>query len=107
MKKLLAIAAALCIALLLAGCTAESDTPDTCVMRATVTEIDQSAMLVTPEEGSWELSSSDCFSVPIAHMESSPEPQVGDRIEILYGGGICETYPATLEQIISVRVVTE
>ena len=106
MKKFFAIAAALGLVLLLTGCKAP-ETPNTRVLQAVITSFDQSAMLVTPVEGSWELSSSDCFSIPIEHMEPSPEPQIGDRIEVLYNGEILETYPAALGKIISVRVVTE
>lgn len=76
-------------------------------MLAIVTEFDNGSMLVTPVEGSWELNSSDLFRIPIQNMESSPEPQVGDVIEVEYDGGILETYPASLENIIYISVVEQ
>lgn len=82
-----------------------ADTPSTRTLQATVTKIENSTMLVKPVEGSWELNSSDVFSVPIKNMDSSKEPQVGDMIEILYGGGIAEIYPAELQNIVQIRVI--
>lgn len=76
-------------------------------MIAIVTGIDNGSMLVTPVEGSWELNSSDLFRIPIQNMESSPEPRVGDMIEVEYDGGILETYPASFENIIYISVVEQ
>lgn len=106
MKRFLALTLILFLAISFAGCekTAPAETPSTRVMLGSVTEIENGAMLVTPIEGSWERDSSDCFSIPVMHMASSPEPTVGDMIEILYNGDICETYPATLGKIISIRI---
>ena len=73
--------------------------------RATVTEIQNGSMLVTPTEGSDELRSSDSFLVKIENMPSSPEPEVGDIVEITYDGGIQETYPAGLNHVFSIVVV--
>ena len=64
-------------------------------------------MLVTPVEGSAELNSSDSFCVSIEHMSASLDPEVGDIVEITYNGGIQETYPASLEDVISIVVVKE
>lgn len=77
------------------------------VIQATVTEIGNGSILVTPVEGSAELSSSDSFSVPIKSMEASSEPKIGDVLEIAYSGGILETYPAMLEGIVWIRVVEQ
>ena len=35
------------------------------------------------------------------------DPEVGDIVEITYNGGIQETYPASLEDVISIVVVKE
>ena len=109
MKKLLA--AALCLMLLCfaAGCGAEEEIPEEeiSVFRATVTEISGQNMMVTPEEGSFELNSSDLFSVPIQNMPASPEPVIGDTVEIEYSGGIMEIYPACLGKIISIKVIRD
>ena len=77
------------------------------VMQATVIEIENGAMLVKPVEGAWELNSSDLFRIPIQNMEASPEPRIGDTIEVEYDGGILETYPASLENIIYISVVEQ
>ncbi len=73
--------------------------------RAAITEIQNGSMLVTPVEGSDELRSSDSFRVNIENMPSSPEPEVGDIVEITYDGGVQETYPAGLDHIFSIVVV--
>lgn len=82
-----------------------SDLPAIKTMQGTVTEIHNDTMLVTPAEGAWELSSSDCFSVPVQYMEPSSKPRVGDVIEIIYDGSIEETDPATLHNIMHIEVV--
>ena len=73
--------------------------------QATITEIQNGSMLVTPTEGSDELRSSDSFLVKIENMPSSPEPEVGDIVEITYDGGIQETYPAGLDHVFGIVIV--
>lgn len=77
------------------------------VMQAEITKIENGAMLVTPVEGSSELNSSDSFHISLELMPASPEPEVGDIVEITYNGGIEETYPAGLENVTSIVVVEE
>ena len=72
--------------------------------QATITEIQNGSMLVTPTEGSDELRSSDSFLVKIENMPSSPEPEVGDIVEITYDGGIQETYPAGLDHVFGIVI---
>ncbi|MCI8634086.1 MAG: transcriptional regulator [Eubacterium sp.] len=72
-----------------------------------ITEVEDNSLLVTPVEGSWELSSSDLFRVSIANMPSSPKPQVGDIWEITYDGFILESYPAQFGTVYSIRVVSQ
>ena len=55
-------------------------------VRARITEVEDRSFLVTPVEGASELSSSDLFRVSITNMPPSPEPQVGDIVEITYDG---------------------
>lgn len=74
------------------------------ILIATITEIQDGALLVTPVEGSQELNSSDSFSIPIHHLSNSFEPQVGDTIEISYNGVILESYPARLGEIYSITI---
>ena len=78
---------------------------DPYTMVAVITEIQNGTLLVRPVDGSWELSSSDSFSIPIHHMPASPEPRVGDMLQIKYNGYILETYPASLGEIYSIEVV--
>lgn len=108
MKKFVIVLCSMMV-LLMVGCflNKEAATPGTRVMRGTIVEIDGEVMLVEPVEGSWELSSSDRFSIPVRHMETSPEPKTGDVVEVLYDGSVLETYPAALGQVISVRVVDQ
>ena len=77
------------------------------VFRAKILEIHEKSYLVEPVEGSPELRSSDQITVPIIHLDASLEPEVGDIIEIFYRGEILETYPASLQDISSIRIVSE
>ncbi len=72
-----------------------------------ITEVEDRSLLVAPVEGSRELSSSDLFRVSITNMPASPEPQVGDIVEITYDGSILESYPAQFGTVYSMRVVSQ
>lgn len=72
-----------------------------------ITEVEDRSFLAAPVEGSQELVSSDLFHVPITNMPTSPEPQVGDVIEITYDGFILETYPAQFGTIYSMKVIPQ
>ena len=74
-------------------------------VQARITEVENGSFLVAPVEG--KLSSSDLFRVPITNMPPSPEPRVGDVIEITYDGSILESYPAQFGAIYSMRVVSQ
>ena len=76
-------------------------------VQARITEVEDRSFLVTPVEGAAELSSSDLFRVPITNMSPSPEPQVGDILEITYDGSILESYPAQFGTVYSMRVVSQ
>ena len=67
--------------------------------RARILEVHEGYFLVEPVEGSWELSSASQIEVPITNMSPSPEPQVGDILQIEYDGMIQETYPARLNKV--------
>ena len=77
------------------------------VFQAEILEIHGGNYLVKPVEGSWELSSADRIVVPISNAHPSPEPEIGDVIEIEYSGEILETYPARITEVFSIRVVKE
>lgn len=75
------------------------------VFKAEVLEIGNGYILVKPEDGTREANSSDRIEVPLENMEPSPEPQVGDIIEITHAGDIQETYPARLVSVYHISVV--
>ena len=77
------------------------------VFQAEILEDHNGYYLVKPVEGSWELSSADRIEVPIRNAHPSPEPEIGDVIEIEYSGEILETYPARIADVYSIKVAAE
>ena len=77
------------------------------VFQAEILEIHDGNYLVKPVEGSWELSSADRIEVPIRNVHPSPEPEIGDVIEIEYAGEILETYPAQIADVYGIKVIEE
>ena len=77
------------------------------VFQAEILEIYDGNYLVKPVEGSWELSSADRIEVPTQNAHPSPEPEIGDVIEIEYSGEILETYPARIADVYSIKVAAE
>lgn len=85
--------------------SAESD--GKAMLLAKVIEIFDGHFLVEPVEGSLELSSASIIEVSMKNMKSSPEPQIGDLLEIEYDGQIMETYPARINNPYSIKVIEE
>ncbi len=77
------------------------------VFQAEIIEIYDSYYLVEPKEGSPELYSADRIEVAIELLNSSLEPEVGDMIEIVHSGEMLETYPARLQDVYDIEVITE
>ena len=77
------------------------------VFQAEILEIHDGNYLVKPVEGSWELSSADRIEVPIRNVHPSPEPEIGDVIEIEYSGEILETYPARIADVYGIKVIKQ
>jgi beta-lactamase regulating signal transducer with metallopeptidase domain len=77
------------------------------VFQAEILEIHDGNYLVKPVEGSWELSSADRIEVPIRNVHPSPEPEIGDVIEIEYAGEILETYPAQIADVYGIKVIKQ
>ena len=75
------------------------------VFQAEILEIHDGHYLVKPVEGSWELNSADRIEVPIRNVHPSPEPEIGDVIEIEYAGEILETYPAQIADVYGIKVI--
>lgn len=120
MKCRLLITAALCV--FLTACGTDADTypaqqPDnqvaeqtapaafTCKM--TVMDINGNTLTVKPIDGSWELSSSDIFTLSAQLLDENVTPTIGMTLEITYDGSILETYPASFSGIQKVAVVSE
>ena len=74
------------------------------LFHARILEIREGTMLVEPDQGAEEARSSDAFLVNIKGMAPSPEPKEGDWLEITHRGGIQETYPARLDQVVSIVI---
>ena len=51
------------------------------------------------------MNSADQITIPMINMNPSPEPEVGDVLEIEYDGSIAESYPAQIVNVYSIRVV--
>lgn len=77
------------------------------VFQAEILEDHNGYYLVKPVEGSWELNSADRIEVPIRNAHPSPEPEIGDVIEIEYSGEILETYPARIADVYGIKVIKE
>ena len=77
------------------------------VFQAEILEIHGGHYLVKPVEGSWELNSADRIEVPVRNVHPSPEPEIGDVIEIEYSGEILETYPAQITDVYGIKIIKE
>ena len=73
-----------------------SNTGSSFVINEVITAINGTMMTIDGPDG--------CFNVPIQNMESSPEPQVGDILEVVYDGRIEELYPSLFPGIYSLKV---
>ena len=111
MKKQLLLILTLSFILVLAACGTsgggepEVDGNETATFQAAVLEIHDGYYLIEPVEGSIELNSADRITVSIENMNPSPEPKVGDVLEIEYDGSIAESYPAQITNVYSISVV--
>ncbi|MCD8353631.1 MAG: hypothetical protein LUC47_04905 [Clostridiales bacterium] len=105
MKRFLCMLLTLAVLFSLTACGGE--TTDRVTFRATILEADESSFLVEPVAGSAERNSSDRIVVPMTEMAASPEPEVGDTLEIVYNGDIAESDPAQINTVYSIRVVEE
>ena len=77
------------------------------VLQAELMEIYDSYYIVEPISGSMELSIADKIEIPIKNIESSPEPQIGDILEIEYNGQLQESYPARISNPYKIKVIKE
>ena len=77
------------------------------VFQAEILEDHNGYYLVKPVEGSWELNSADRIVVPISNAHPSPEPEIGNVIEIEYSGEILESYPAQIADVYGIKLIRE
>lgn len=87
------------------GGGSEVDENRKATFQATILEVRDGYYLVEPVDGSIELNSADQITVPITNINPSPEPEVGDVLEIEYDGSIAESYPAQITNVYSIRIV--
>ena len=73
--------------------------------RAQILSIQDGFFLVEPESGSREWNEWEILRIPMKNMDPSPEPEVGDVIEIDYDGKIEESTPAQINAVYHIRVV--
>ena len=77
------------------------------VVTVTIMDISGDNILVKPVDGSPELKSSNKFSLSSKQLPANLNPKVGMKLEILYSGGINETYPAQFANVQKITVVSE
>ena len=77
------------------------------ILNAQILEINTGCFIVEPVTGSCELICADKIEVPMKSMDPALEPQIGDVIEITYNGEIQDTYPARINEVFGIRVISE
>lgn len=83
--------------------TDEADQTAVRNLTAVVMAIGDGTMQVRPLEAE-EYSDAEEISLPLLHAESSPEPVVGDIVEVRYEAYTGGVYPVTLQNVISIQV---
>ena len=86
------------------GSAAEHQTGPVSILMARLLDIEDGQFLVEPVEGSPELNSASRIMVPMRNMAPSPEPVIGDILQIEYDGLIQETYPARITNVYRISV---
>lgn len=109
MKKILLFALSICV--LLSGCGVDTsnvgNNNDQNSFKSTVLEVNENSILVEPLEGEDVLKSADRISVSVTEIDFPDNLTEGDIVEIIYSGGIMESYPAQVGGVISINLVTE
>ena len=72
-----------------------------------VTDIKDNVVYVKPEDGAYELNSSDSFTLNLDEIPEKDDIKVGVELEIIYSGRIEESYPAHFGGIYSVSIVKD
>jgi len=107
MKKLIALVLGLVCVLGLVGCNEakENENDVNAVFQGKIIEINDGTMLVEPLQGYPEAEHCELVSVVIQNMLSSPEPEVGNIVEITYNGSMTEEAPPSPNGIEKIVVI--
>lgn len=73
-----------------------------CAMTVTVSEINGETLLVKSSDGKGEL-----LTLSTKYLDSSIQPKVGMKLEVVYTGGILQTYPCQFGNVKKVSVVSD
>ena len=87
--------------------TQRLDTEEKVILQAKLLDIEEEHFIVEPVEGSPERNSASRIMVPMRNMAPSPEPVVGDILQIEYDGMLQETYPARITNVYSISVAEQ
>lgn len=108
-----------------AGAKAETCVPDGAVFECTdtkdvqsntnsyfnaeVLEVNEQSILVKPDADSNEIKSADKISVSLNFISTVPVPdfEVGDRVRVIYNGEIAESYPAQINKVFVVYLLSD
>lgn len=76
---------------------------------AEVIEVNEQSILVKPDTDSNEIKSADKISVSLNFISAVPVPdfEVGDRVRIIYNGEIAESYPAQINKVFAVYLLSD
>ena len=77
------------------------------ILQAKLLAIEDEHFIVEPVEGSPELNSASRIMVPMRNMAPSPEPVLGDILQIEYDGMLQETYPARITNVYRISVAEQ
>ena len=107
MNKRIAFVSALALALTLVGCNKEksNENNEKHIFQGEIIDFDNGAMLVEPLEGYSEAEYAQRIRVVIQNMPGSPEPRVGDVIEVTYSGIMTEESPPSPTGVEKIVVV--
>lgn len=107
MKRIILLLTCLTLLISVTGCNSNtSDSVDTnVVFQGKILELNDGTMLVKPLEGYPETNYTDTVNVFIQNMPSSPEPVVGDIVEITYNGIMTEEAPPSPCGISKIEIV--
>lgn len=81
--------------------------PEPVVFQADVLEVNDTTCLVKPKKAYPEYQISDQIVVPLVPMDSCSTLEVGDKVEIEYRGGIMESYPAQIKDVLRIEIISK